>query len=454
MSEKDDLDRDIREEDELRGLLRTSERTSIPPFASVAARARRRSVPLGAIAAVAAAVLITAVVTVVAPLATPGAPPSASPASSSSPGTAASPSVSPSASGTPASTATGAALLKPGFGVIYQGVRSGWDPGSAQQIRREGDTDRSVGELAGSFFNQFHGAVTPDGRRAVYPAQDLGGPWVLYLLDGAKPTEQKRLLTLPDEIPGSLIWSSDMTGIAFTAQDSGATQGVTPKYDSIRTLDLATGVVRELARITDGSNYQIVGWDRSTGTLAAAVVPYPSPASRGSDVSKTGSYIVIGPSGTKNVPLDGPSPALSSADARVVYGLRCDGNPASCSLWTWPLADYGARVDRQVASGLSLAIFGARPGSDEIGLTVYSGSGASIEGQIALWSPSSGLRTVYRFPQGRSPGSRPFFRADGTGIFLELGIDENVVVDLPSGATTPLPGATSSGRIEASIRLD
>jgi hypothetical protein len=456
MSDNSDLERDIREEDELRALLGTRERISIPPFASVAARAQRRSVPFGAIAAAAAVVLVTAVgLAFVFPPATPAAVPSASasPTASSTAGAVASPSVGPSASGSPTTTpaptpSSGAAVLKPGFGVIYWGPRQGWEPGSGPQILPEGRT-ASVGELAQSYFNQFHGTVSPDGRRAIYAAQpDLNGPWGYYLLDGSKPTEQRRLLALPNENPGSVVWSPDMSAIAFTAQDAGATQGVTPKYDSIRTLDLATGAVRELARITDGSYYQIVGWDKSAGTLAAQINPYPPVE------GKRSTYLVIGPSGTKTMPVDGPSAYAASPDARTVVGLQCSAATA-CSLWTWPLADYGARADQHLPAGLSMNVVGFRPGTNDVGLTVFEQSGNS--GRMALWSASAGLRTVYPFPAGRSPTGGWFFRADGSAAVVNFGVGEDLVIDIATGQSTRLPmfdSQTSYSRSEASIRLD
>jgi hypothetical protein len=355
------------------------------------------------------------------------------------------------ANATPAPTPTpNAALLRPSFGVIYWGPRQGWDPGSAPRIRREGETVSTVAELAGSYFNQFHGTVAPDGRRAAYPAQTQDGQWAYYLLDGSKPTEQRRILALPNEIPGRVVWSSDMTAIAFTAQDFNATQGVTPKYDSIRTLDLATGAVRELARVTDGSYYQIVGWDKTSSLLAAVVTPYPY------DGAKPGSYIVIGPTGTKTTPLDGASPYTATSDARTVYGLKCAGTPSYCSLWTWPLSDYAARVDQHLPTGLSLGITGLRPGSADVGLVVFDAAGGT---RIALWSATAGLRTAYRLPTGRSPSGQPFFRADGSAIVVEIGPSETLIVDLTTGATTPLPQPAPQAPYEnphaaASIRLD
>ncbi|MDQ2912824.1 MAG: hypothetical protein M3T56_06165 [Chloroflexota bacterium] len=348
----------------------------------------------------------------------------------------------------PPSPTPNVAVLKRSFGVVYQGVRQGWDSGSAPQLRREGDTT-SVGELAGSFFNQPHGGIAPEGGRFAYLAQPQDGPWGIYLLDGAKPTEQRRLVALPNEIPGQPVWSNDGTAIAFTAQDAGSTQGVTPKYDSIRTLDLATGRVTELARITDGSYYDIVGWDRRSGTLAALIVPHAQPAS---------TYLVIGATGTRTTPLErGPESSWAvygSPDARTAAGIHCTA-ATGCSLWTWPLADYDARADQRLGPGLSLGSFGWRPGSDDLGLSVSTISPAGSAPHLELWSSTAGRRTAYA--ASAFPPSSPFFRADGSAIIIP-GYGEALVIDIGSGATSPLPFPAPAGPFErplpaASIRL-
>lgn len=452
----DDLERDIRDEDELRRLLRTPDRGEVPSFASVAARASRRSVVPGAIAATAAAVVVIAVgLAMIRPPDQSGAVPSpsasglTSPTATASPSAAATPTpiASSAAVSSPSPSQTASSLFKPGFGVIYWGSGQGFDPSAAPQVVREGEKS-SVGALAGSFFDQFHGAVSPDGRRAIYAAQpQLSSSWSYYLFDGAKPTEQRRLLELPNEIAGPVLWAQDMSAIVFTAQDAGATQGVVPKYDSIRTLDLATGVVKELARITDGSYYQLVGWDKAAGTLAVQINPYPS------DGSKKSTYLVIGPSASKSTPMDGPVAYSASADARTVVGLQCTA-ATGCSLWTWPLADYAARADQHLGSGLSMNVIGFRPNTNEVGLTVFDSAGA---GRFALWSPSSGLRDVYQFPSGRSPGGPAFFRADGSALIADFGVPQSLVIDIATGQATALPvadGQTSYSRPAASIRLD
>lgn len=337
-----------------------------------------------------------------------------------------------------------AAVLKPNFGVIYWGTQSGYDPGSAPKIRREGETT-TLAELAGNYFNQFHGAVSPDGRRAVYPSQTIDGAWSLYLLDGSKPTEQRRLIALPDEIPAQIVWASDGSGVAFTVADSGANQGVAPEYDAIRTLDLATGKATELARITGGNYYGIVGWDKPSNTLAATTFP--------NGIGLTMSYLVISPAGTKTTPVNAQFWMVASPDARTVVGGLCDGGVNGCSLWTWPLANIEARTDQHIRSGMWIYPFAWRPGSQDIGMVI--GSSPNSQDEIDLWSPTAGFRTVNRFINGNTPPGPSFFRADGSALFVP-GYGKALVVDLASAVTSalPFPVATGNAFPSTSIRLD
>jgi hypothetical protein len=341
-----------------------------------------------------------------------------------------------------------AGVLKTDFGLIYDGVRQGWEKGSAPLVRREGETSFAVGELAPSFFNQFNGAISPDGRRAVYFAQRQGEPWALYLLDGAHPNDQRKLLALPigvpdGEIPGGpLVWSADGDGIAFVVLDAGANQGVTPKYSAIHTLDFSTGKVAELARVEGGSRYAIVGWDRARSTLAALLSP---------DRGPTSTYLVLSGAAQRTWPLDAVYAMAPSPDARDVAALRCDKDTGPCtSLWTWPLDDFGARTDQHIGSGLSLGLIGWRPGTDELGLLV--GTPNAAFDRIEVWSATGGTQVVYR-----GASERTFFRADGSAIF-SAGNGEAIVIDLSTGTVSPVPFPAPQqpyeiGRLRASIRL-
>jgi hypothetical protein len=338
-------------------------------------------------------------------------------------------------------------LLNPSFGIIYSGVRQGYAAGSSLQVRREGETKTSIAELAPSYFNQWNGAVAPDGRRAVYFAQRQSEPWTLFLFDGARPNEQRALLILPGEVPFQPVWSGDGGGVAFVVIDQLG-YGATPAYTAIRTLDLASGAVTERARVTGGSTYTLVGWDRANATLAATIVPHGGQPT---------TYLVVSGASQRTWALDGPYFAVASPDARDVVGVKCEGIGIGCSLWTWKLGDFDTRVDRKIGSRQSVGIIGWRPGTSEIALAVSDISAVPSPSSVELWSTSGGpTHVVYGPSSTYAYGS--FFRADGTALIVVSEVNQAFVVDLISGRTTQLPlpaldPALEIGRPTASIRL-
>jgi Tol biopolymer transport system component len=348
----------------------------------------------------------------------------------------------------PAPTPTpNAALFNPSFGIIYSGIRQGYAAGSSMQVRREGETKTAVAELAPSYFNQWNGAVAPDGRRAVYFAQPQGQPWTLFLFDGAKPNEQRALVALPGEVGLQSVWSGDGAGVAFVVIDQLG-NGATPAYSAIRTLDLASGVVTERARVTGGSAYTLVGWDRANATLAAMVVPH---ADQGPIT-----YLVLSGTNERSWTLEAHYSAVASPDGRDVVGVKCEGVEIGCSLWTWKLGDFDTRVDRKIGNRLSIGVIGWRPGTNEFAFAVSDiNAGAAVT--IELLSLSGGpTRIVFGSSATYDNGS--FFRADGTALIVVAELNTALVVDLTSGRTTQLPLPTPDpafeiGRPTASVRL-
>lgn len=352
------------------------------------------------------------------------------------------------AGASPAPTPTpNAALFNPSFGIIYSGIRQGYAAGSSMQVRREGETRTAVAELVPSYFNQWGGAVAPDGRRAVYFAQRQSEPWTLYLFDGAKPTEQRVLAALPGEVGFQPVWSGDGAGVAFVVIDQLG-YGATPAYSAIRTLDIASGVVTERARVTGGSSYTLVGWDRANGTLAAMIVPLADQGSL--------TYVVLSGTNQRTWTLDARYSAVASPDARDVVGVKCEGLQIACSVWTWKLGDFDTRIDRKIGTGLSVGIIGWRPGTNEVALQI-SGIAATVGMSIELWSASAGSRqVVYTTSAIFDNGS--FFRADGTALIVVTEANQAFVVDLVSARTTQLPlpapdPAFEIVRPRASVRL-
>jgi hypothetical protein len=448
MSDRGDFEREIAEEDQVSSILRGSDRpATIPPFADVVRRAERHQSVGPGFALAVAALLVVLIVAGIGALRTP-AEPGVSSGSASPPGSPAVPSATGSLStvptASPLSTTQAGGPLRAEFAVIYDGVRQGYDKGSAPLVRREGETNFAVGELAPSFFNQFIGAVSPDGRRAVYFAQREGQPWTLYLLDGAKPNDQRVLKPIPGEIPnGFPLWSSDGGGVAYVVLDEGANQGVKPKYSAIRTLDLVSGAVTETARASDGSSYSVVGWERASSTLAAVISPYAAPAT---------SYLVFSPSGPKTWTLDGQYSMYAAPNGRDVAGVRCDAPMKECSLWTWTLDDFGSKVDRKLGSNLSIISW--RPGTNELGLLV--GNANTVPDQIELWSLGGAPRFVAQI-RGAAFG-RPFFRADGSALIVQTSQTGASLVDLVNIAVSTFPlhspeAQGESNRLRASIRV-
>jgi len=345
------------------------------------------------------------------------------------------------AGGTPMPTPTPVAgVLNPHFGIIYSGTHRDVGTGTPPLVRREGEASTALGELAPSvpYRNAFYGTVSPDGHRAVYFAQPPNEPWGLYLLDGARPNEQRRLATIPGEIPyGRPVWAADGGGVAFVSDQPDQTyQNAHPNYSAIRLLDLATLNVTELARATDRSQYALVGWDRATSTLAA--VNSPDPFAPGPRPAAT--YVVFSPTGRRTTPMDDLAYDQAAPNGRDVIGIRCSAG-SGCSLWTWTLGDFEGRVEHKIGAGLSLGLAGFRPGSRDIGLTVSELTGPPAS-RVALWSPEAGLRIVYRLGDGL-PGA-VLFRADGSALIVALQPNEAVVVDLRTGVVSPLPQPTPS----------
>jgi hypothetical protein len=450
MSDPRDFEREIAEEDELTSILRAADRTTVPPFADVLRRAERHQNVSPGLALAAAALVVVVFVAAIGALRTPADPgvstASEKPTASGSP---AAPSPTPVISGSPAPTSGPAGVaLRPDLAVIYDGIRQGWEKGSAPLVRREGETHVAVGELAPSFSNQFRGSVSPDGRRAMYFAQRQGQPWALYLLDGStNPNDQRLIRTIPDEIPaGPPVWSFDGNGVAFVVMDSGANQGVKPKFAALRTLDLASGTVTEVRRVEDGSSYSVVGWDRARSILAAVISPYAAAATQ---------YLVVAPSGSKLWTLDGEYSMSAAPNGRDVAGVRCDRvGGGSCALWMWDLDNFASKVDQNLGPGLSLSGIGWRPGTSELGLTV--GNVGAERDRIELWSASGGRRLLAQVR--RADYSRPFFRADGSAVIVQTSQTEASILDLATGHVSPFPlhtpeAPSEPNRIRASIRL-
>lgn len=340
-------------------------------------------------------------------------------------------------------SASPSAVLNPSFGVIYQGRGTGSAPELTPNIRREGSTTPVV-RLIGNVLNQFIGAVAPDGRRIAYFAQPQGDVWNLYVLEPKAGSQQVPVTTLRDEHPISApLWSSDGQQIAFAVADQNIAQGTTPAYTEIRTVDLAQHTVRTVARRTDHSTYQLVGWDKSTGAIAALVI---------SPVGTPSEYALLGPL-TRSWALNAGTSVVASTDGRVAI-VVCEPS-TGCALRTTTLTDFGNQLDVNLGPGLSIGIIGFRPGTSDLALLVSPARAATTQ-TVELWSAQAGRREV--LTTDASSLDSAFFRADGSALVVGTRPGNEIVVDLRTGQTARLADAQDDPfartRPVASVGLD
>lgn len=141
-------------------------------------------------------------------------------------------------------------------------------------LRRETDGDPIIG-LRGQ---GFVGAVSSTGRRVAYWASGSaatdGGPRELRVFDVSAADQDTRLTTLSETERGALVaWSADRSGVLVVVEASGrpGTADVPEPFSALRVVDVPTRSIREIARVTDGSQFWPVGWDRVARLVGACV---------------------------------------------------------------------------------------------------------------------------------------------------------------------------------------
>lgn len=348
-------------------------------------------------------------------------PPTAAVSSSPSPtptATAVSATPTPSATAAPSSSSpVGAAL--PGaerFAVIVDKACN--PPGTPPYVRRE-DRSEVVAPLGNGYLCQLNGAVSPDGRRLAYWHFESLGNSELALYEGSASST---LVRLGEELLGNVVWSGDGTGLLFVAMKGGV-QGVAPEYAALRTLDLASGSIQELTRVS-GRYLAALAWDRLNRVTAAA----ETPASGGA-----GAYLVITEA---RVIKRNEMPAKliltrASPDATLMMAL----SQPDFVIRYWPLANFDDQKELRPAAGSGAGFAVWRPGARELAVVVTSGPGAQA---VELWSLDGTRRRLIEF-SGQRGGF--FFRPDGSALFIGGGAG----VDVASGRVVQFTLAQGEG---------
>jgi hypothetical protein len=295
-------------------------------------------------------------------------------------------------------------------------------PGSAApaELRRETDPV-ALSTLRGQ---DFIGAVSGTGRRVAY--------WVSTTVDGASrelrvfdvtaPDQDTTLATVLDiERGAAAVWSSDRTGIVAVVESSGrAGTGDAPgPFSSLRVVDTPTRSIHEISRLTDGSQYWPVGWDRITHLVGAC-------AYGGADATGI-AWVVVGEDAlSSRVPMEGGIPAITiRANGNDVLGVL---NQSVVRVWT--LASYATHREFGAAPGERIAFARWKPGADDIVV--------STADRLEIWSKAGGDRRVVS--RGLPDASDLLVSSDGALAFITYdGGASAIAVDLATGRTAPLP---------------
>jgi len=303
-------------------------------------------------------------------------------------------------------------------------------PGSAApaELRRETDP-APISTLRGQ---GFIGAVSGTGRRVAYWVTAEGATRELRVFDATAPDQDTSLATVQDTERGAaVVWSSDRTGLVTVVESTGrgATGEAPSPFSSLRIVDTPTRSIREISRLTDGSQYLPVGWDRITRLVGAC-------AYGGADATGI-AWVVVGEDAlSSRVPMESGIPAVTiRASGNDVLGVL---NGSVIRVWT--LASYGEHREFGAAPGERIASARWKPGADEIVVLVA--------GRLEIWPKAGGDRRIV--VQELPAASDLLLSSDGALAFVTSdGGTSAIAVDLASGRATPLP--MSGSRLVAPI---
>ena len=363
-----------------------------------------------------------------------GPAPSASDATPSpprpSPSTTSATSTGATASTTPTSAPTADGLLAKGLIVVNP---QGGSDGPQPYLRTERDPT-PLAEFSSGYYRQLNGTASPDGTKIAYWSYPSSAalPMALRILDTGRPNTPRTMLTLANERGERPLWSSDGNALLIPVTDANSGQGVVAEYCALRTVDLVTGGVREVARV-ERAWLIPTSFDRGTSVARAYEQDY-------STAAVLATWEMSGSSQPKRTAVRpgtlAPQYSMDGSLTLSVSGTEPSPLTMSVSETRDPQRTYALPADplRPIWKG-----WGFRPNSDEV--YVWRMNANSL--QLALWEPRSGrLRTVDVPDLG-------MFRADGSAVVTNTGL----VVEIATGARSQIPGLPPAAFIGALARL-
>jgi hypothetical protein len=293
-------------------------------------------------------------------------------------------------------------------------------PGSAASAELRRETDPApLSTLKGQ---GFIGAVSGTGRRVAYWLTADGATRELRVFDVTAPDQDTTLASVLDTERGAgAVWSSDRTGLVAVVESSGqAGTGEAPgPFSALRVVDTPTRSIHEISRLTDGTQYWPVGWDRVTHLVGACVYG----GADGMGIA----WVVVGEDAlSSRVPMESGIPASTiRANGNDVLGVL---NGSVIRVWT--LTSYNEHREFGAAPGERIAFARWKPGADQIVVLVAD--------RLEIWPKAGGDRRVVA--RGIPAASDLLVSSDGALAFVTSdGGASATAVDLATGRTAPLP---------------
>jgi hypothetical protein len=383
--------------------------------------ARRTGTPLVAAGFIGAVALATvAAIFALNTMRPPQDQSAAVPSGSASPATSATATASGSA--VPSST-SGVASVAPDarHGIItFENIRTEADP---KDLQSPAQFSRAPG--SGGFVV----AVSPDGTRVAMITSGQTGQRLITFTT-SRPNDVTSVLDFAGsgEFARGLVWAGDGSSSVLIAVEKqtlgqGGGDNLIVDYATLRSVDLSTRQVKELARISGQSRSLLpLAW-LPARQVAAAVEQQP--------LGPIGDYILVRGGALERSALSGAINIFSFSASRD--GTRIVGAFPPAIRW-WPTEQPSA-VTEITALNNSRAEFAAfRPGSDELGVNAgapSAGPGVPPPGHFEIWSPDGKTQRVVS-----TTASFTYWRSDGSAAFDGGG----QLIDPNTGATTPLPG--------------
>jgi hypothetical protein len=266
--------------------------------------------------------------------------------------------------------------------------------------------------------------VSPDGKRVALIQTSQTGQRVLTFTT-ARPNDVTTVVDLAGsgELASRVIWAGDgsdslLIDAVKETRGSGGGDNAIWEYSALRSVNLATREVREVARIA-GQNTKLwqLAWLPARGLVGALEMR---------QLGLVANYVVVR-NGTVERTVMTPSPGVASFSASR-DGLRVVVSLPAAVRW-WPLDQPNAMKDLPAQPGETLGRAEFRPGSDELGVEVPEG------GRFEIWTLTGQRRVV-----ASRVGNFRAWRADGTAAFGSPDPTVVLLIDPTTGATTPLPG--------------